>query len=210
MEELRLPSGHVPPNLVEPNYYTRRLLAVLDAIATKRYEVIEHYADSFDPQLNTKIEDLRRFIDDFGGEYLLSTTKAALECLYFNKYEIFDSKGTDYGLIKLLTCLSGGIVTINISYPYPLIHFFTLDGGILPNGQDLQDELNPQTPLTVPKWIPTLLDDSWSAYYYTLVNITIASSTDTSQVFTDFIKRIVPLYGWYIDPNSSTINVNYI
>jgi len=209
MRELKKISGHIPPSIMENNPNLRSLCNVLDAVVDARNAEIENYEESYHPLTNAKIEDLRRFILEFGGDFLISTPKVSLECLYFNKYSIFSRKGTEWGLIKLLECLSQGTVTIEYNIPYPLIHFFTLDGGILPNGQNLEDELDPQSPLTDPLLIPTLLDGSWEDYY-SEITITIEDSQDTSSVFTDFVKKVVPLYSWFVDSNSSTINVNYI
>lgn len=204
--ELKYFRGQVPPEIHDFNVYARKLCAVLDGILDKRYEVIEEYKKFFDPRLVYKIEHLRRYVDDFGGEYLLNTPRAALECLYMHKYDIFSAKGTQDGFVQWLECLTRGTVT---SYTFtsalPLLHFYDLDGGVLPNGQDLADELDGVT-YTPPNYIATLLGGSWSDYYKT-IDVTIDSPYVNNAAFIAFLQTVIPLYTPAIDPENTTINV---
>jgi hypothetical protein len=210
MDELRYIGNHIPPDLVAANPDLQKLVQVIDGITQARLNELLNYTNSYDPQLVTQIQDLRSFIDEFHGEYLLTTTKAQLECRYFNKYSIFSRKGTDAGLIMLIKCLSSAsMVTLSYTLGLPLITFFTIDSGILPSPQDIANEVNFQAPLTSPVWVATLLGGSWSDYYDT-ITINITGSSDTSAAFTQLLETLIPLYAWFFDAGACTITINYI
>ena len=200
--------NHVPPDIMDRNIYVKRLFNLLDQLVAFRKGQMEIFEDSFEPLLDEKLRELRLFVDEFGGEYLNTTPKKCLECLYFNKYKIFSSKGTVVGLTQLLTCLTlSPNVVVTYSLPLPLINLTTLDSGVLPEGLDIKNELSGL--YTPPGYVPTLLDGSWSDYYTSII-IDITTPYDTSAGFKDFLLRIVPFYLLACDTQSTTIIINFI
>lgn len=214
--DLTYVDAHIPESLYASNPYMQKLVAVFNAMVDYRKEQLDRYSDSFDPQIEYRLETLRKHIDEFNGEYVdivpsgmgvpgEITQRWALERFYLNKRYIFSCKGTAEGFRRLIWCLCNGIVTVlTHTVPNPLLHFSNLQGSVLPNGQDLADELGGV--MNPPKIIPTLFDTSWLPLYNN-VYVKIKHSTDTSIYFNTFVKNLVPLYLTAIDENSSNITI---
>lgn len=199
---------HIPPQILESNPYALRMATMLDEMVAIREQEIARYEERFHPSLIYDIKTLRKYIDDFKGEYLLTTSRASLECLYFHKYDIFSQKGTAKGLERLLKCLAGAEdVTVTYLLPPPLISFSTLDDSVLPNGQDIFDELDGATAFNPPKWVATLLGDSWLPYYGAMTVDIHTIGITLSPTFLAWVLDLLPNYLAGIDPDSTTITL---
>lgn len=187
--------NHVPQVLRESNPNVDKLLDIFQELTEFVGSEISKYSRSFDPFTADTIEWVRKFVDDFGGQYLLNTHRESLECLYKNKNYIYSKKGTEAALNRVLNCYLApyncSVFSIEYTRGYPLIHFFTLDGGILPEGQDIADELNGV--YDPPKYVPTILDNSWLTYYKSCV-VEISCTQFLGTEFIEFLKYIVYLF----------------
>jgi len=193
-------SQHIPPGILESPYAKEliKFLSVLESIADVEIEQIQEYVKSFNI-ITASLEKTRVFVDDFDGEYLLSTSKKVLETLFNNKKKFYSTRGTETTLIDILECYlqqySGTVDSLTYNIGYPLIHFSSLDSGILPEGQDLADELGGA--MTPTKLIPTLLDGSWSNYYKTIViELSGASFSDS---FLNLLKLVIYLFTPFLE-----------
>jgi hypothetical protein len=203
-------TGHIPPEIQESNLNVRKLADVLDGMQQLKEAQVEKYADSFNPRTAHNIETLRYYVDEWGGEYLPDTPHRALECLYLHKDFIFSMLGTQAGLRQWLECITGGGIISDLVYtpPYPYIHFHTLGDGVLPNGQDIANEMAPPEGRN-PYLIPTLLADSW-AQGYSKLTVTITGAYDTSDNFKNWLIDILPRYLPNGDKYTTIITLNLL
>lgn len=200
--------AHIPDTIYLGNPTVQQFVAVANGMLEERAKNIERYTRSFDPQLEYETRILKLYIDEFKGEYLPDVTRGVLECLYLHKREIFSKKGTIEGLKRLFACLcSSTDISVEYTASKPLLHSFDISGGVLPEGQDLANELDGTK--VPPIYVPTLLDGSWSDYYTTIV-IEVSGSNRTDIEFKNFLLSIVPLYVTMVDKNSSSITLNFI
>ena len=199
-------SNHIPSDLLEKNANAVKLAKVLDGMIDRKQVEIYKYEDRYDPSRTHTLETLRNFVDEFNGEYRPDSPRKVLECLYYNKWNIYGKKGTEYSLTTWLECVTLGTVTnVTFNPPCPIIHFASLDSGILPNGQDLQWELDNGQPDFK---IPTLLDDTWGIYY-TSAEITIDSPYISTDEFKDWVLTHIYKYLPVSDPNTTIVTINF-
>jgi hypothetical protein len=204
--------GHVPEGIYTSNIYVSKFINILDELLLEKQSAILKYCNSENPSLIGDINVLKKFVDDFAGDYFGLNTIYVLEQLYFYKHYIFSRKGTEEGLIKFLEIVTeGDVLAVDYSnIAKNLLHFNTLDGGILPEGEDLAFELfaefNGYDP---PRYVATLLDDSWESYYGVL-SITIVDPFLDTPEFKKFLKFCVCKYLGLGDIGSLTVTINFI
>lgn len=191
---------HLPDKLKE-NPSTVSFLGLMQAIQELKDTEIAKFVDSYNPYLADN-DTLMRLAKDSGQEYISTFTKKQLEGLYIRRGEIYDKKGTKDGLKALLEVLTErDIISIEYTSSYPLLHFTTLKGSILPNGEDLKAEDDGTFV------IPTLLGGSWTNYNNSLT-ITFSGEAFDYQ-FDTWLKSIIPLYTPDGDDNSLSITFLY-
>jgi hypothetical protein len=209
MARLGLYSGHVPPELAEQNDLVGKLLQVLDGLQERKEQEVRRYADSFDPRTAHDLQTLRHYVDEWGGEYRTDTSHASLECLYLHKDFIFNMRGTHAGLRQWLQCISQAEeVAVDYTPPYPFLHFHTLPDGVLPDGQDIANELSPPEGKR-PYLVPTLLGDTWAHGYSTVV-VTLTNAYNKSDDFARWLEKTLPRYLPGGDENTINITVNLL
>lgn len=193
---------HIPKEITDRNAYAAKLADLLDGMGDIKKEQINRFEDSFDPRLS-EISELKKRVDSFGGEYPNSATRKTLECLYFHKWDIYAQKGSRKGFEQWLTCVCGGTLNQVVYTPgYHLIHFQTIQAGMLPEGQQIAAEENGTGQKN-----PRLLEGSWNLNYGQVL-VEVTGATDTSQLFKDWLIKQIPNYLPMTDPNTVTITLN--
>lgn len=188
--------GHTPPAILDANPAARALVHVLDGLQGYKSLQMQEYVAHYDPRKTDNIATLRKYVDEYEGEYRPDTPASSLECLWLHKGLIFGRKGTMKGLLQWLTCICGARrVLVAYEGPWPFLHFQTMEGGVLPNGEDLYNEKNAGFK------IPTLLDNSW-LIGYSRVTITIFGSYNTSAEFMQWLIDLLPRYLPMVDGQS--------
>ena len=198
--------NYLPEKLLE-NTNTDKFLDVVQALMDSEIAEIEKYERSFNPQLTDTVEGVRKYVKEFNGEYLLETTRKVLECLYNNKNNFYSHKGTEANLTAILNCYlqQYSITVTRIDYfrGYPFLNFWNLDAGVLPNGQDLADELDGL--YSPDKYVVTLLGNDWIIHYKSI--IVQLSLSLPNELVTTFIKNIIFLFSPMLESiNSICIN----
>ncbi len=208
MAELGKFQYHIPEKILANNPSLQRFVRVLDGMVARKDLMVEKYAASYDPRLAEDIQTLRYYVDEFGGEYRGDHPKKCLECLYLNKWDIYARKGTKIGLVRWLECITAGKVTrLVYKAGAPYIHFFNLNGGILPNGKDLQRELDPEF-ADENFLIPTLIGGSWLSSY-SKFELTIDNPYNITADFRDWLLRVLPKYLPVSDPRTMYLLITF-
>ena len=118
--------NHIPEALYSKNTNVVKFINIIQALQDIVDAGVFSYGRGFSPLTADTIEWVRKFVDDFGGDYLLQTQRKTLECLYLNKNYIYSRKGTKEALERILTCFISpfGCYVDSITYTnsYPLIH----------------------------------------------------------------------------------------
>lgn len=204
MEQLGRFDGHVPPAILANNSAARGLVRVLDGLQAYKEQQIEQYVEHFDPRRTENTTVLRQYVDEYEGEYRPDTPDSALECLVMNKGTIFGRKGTRKGLVQWLRCITGASsVTVTYEGPFPFLHFHTLEGSVLPNGQDLLAEK------TQGYKIPTLLADTWLTGYTNVV-ISILGGYNQTEEFKAWLLAVLPKYLPMVDGQSLNARIRFV
>ena len=188
--------AHVPPAILDDNENLDAFLDVLNGMLKVREEELEVYAKSFYYPAVSRIQTVRRYIDEYGGEYTDAMSINCLDKLYRSYNDIYSKKGTKSGaelLLDRLFCVPDGTTTINFfSKGKPLILFDDYRyKDQLPNGEDLAAEL--LAPIGEETYVRTLLDDTW-AHSTDVTEISVPNLGSYSVEFLDFIKRTLVLY----------------
>lgn len=203
---------HIPDE-IKSHKPVEKMLKVLQGMVDYKQEALDEYAESFLYPMVYQIEQLRRWVDNFGGEYLESTPRPALDCLIRHSAFIFASKGTLIGLQTLLLCLVedgiciGASVAINSFELWKPLILFDDDRpyDVLPEGVDLEGELITLPPL----YAPTLLDDTWEDTKSHLT-MTINTCAELQKSYRIFLHSILHLYVPMIARDNLVFNITYI
>ena len=205
--------AQTPPDILKNNNEVQKFLDVFNGMLEIRKESLDNYVRRFFYPVVSDIRLMRRYVDEWNAEYLETSSRLCIDCLYRNYSYIYSRKGTISGVKKLLQCLFYvdvlPIITIDeYTGGKPLIlsdDYLFVDW--LPEGQDIADEVNALSGQEI--WCPTLLADTW-LHSYTTVTITVQVNYTPSPQFLDFIKSVLVLYLPMVNPDILTININTI
>lgn len=204
--------NHIPDNTLKDNVNVQKYLEVLQGMLEVEETEIDRYMRRYLFPLVAEIGTMRRFVDEWNAEYLATSTKYCIDCLYRNYFKIYSGKGTEQGLNQLLICLFTEIDTPTVrvtkyTQGKPLILFD--DDRVydwLPEGLDIAMEIEAQAGEEV--WCPTLLDDTWEHTQSTIV-ISIADLGYTpSPSLLSFIQNVIILYLPMISKQQINIELN--
>jgi hypothetical protein len=156
---------------------------------------------------------MRRYVDEWNAEYLETSSRLCIDCLYRNYHYIYSRKGTISGIKRLLKCLfyvdfEPTVEVISYHTGKPLIlsdDFLFVDW--LPEGQDIENEIGATAGEEL--WCPTLLDETWLDTYTTF-EVTIGLNYVPTEEFLAFIRAVLALYLPMVNPDILTININTI
>ena len=206
-------NSHVPDGITADNHNLNKFLGVFDAMLKIRKDELDNYVRRFYYPAVSDIRLMRRYVDEWDAEYLETSTRLCVDCLYRNYSYIYSRKGTISGIKKLLQCLFYvdvlPVVTID-SYTTgkPLIlSDDRLFVDWLPNGADIQAEVGATAGEEV--WCPTLLGDTW-LNSYTVIGITVTVNYTPTKEFIKFIKSVLYLYLPMVNPDILEINITTI
>lgn len=211
MEKLNTYHGHTPPDILKNNPDVSSFLDVFNGMLNIRRNELDNYVRRFFYPAVSDIRLMRRYVDEWDAEYLDTSTKLCIDCLYRNYNTIYSSKGTALGIKTLLKCLfyvdEIPVVTIDeFQGGKPLIlsdYFLFVDW--LPEGQDIANEILPDEENKL--YCPTLLDDTW-LHSYTNVVITVGVNYVPTAEFIEFIKSVLVLYLPMVNPEILNITIN--
>lgn len=204
---------HIPDEIRKNNNNLNKLLKVLDGMLKVRKDELFNYTRNFLYPLVSDIRIMRRYVDEWRAEYTEESNRLCLDCLYRKYFDIYSRKGTEQGLIYLLTCLfwvdDEPTITIDEYVGGKPLILFDDDApyDVLPNGQDIANEVLATAGNEV--WCPTLLDDTW-VHCYTSITITIDIPYTPTPEFIEFIKSVIVLYLPMVSPDFTVINLNFI
>lgn len=206
-------NSHVPDGITADNHNLNKFLGVFDEMLKIRKDELDNYVRRFYYPAVSDIRLMRRYVDEWDAEYLETSTRLCVDCLYRNYSYIYSRKGTISGIKKLLQCLFYvdvlPVITID-SYTTgkPLIlSDDRLFVDWLPNGADIQAEVGATAGEEV--WCPTLLGDTW-LNSYTVIGITVTVNYTPTEEFIKFIKSVLYLYLPMVNPDILEINITTI
>jgi hypothetical protein len=199
---------HVPEDLLTDNPNLNAFLDVLNGMLTIRESELAVYAKSFYFPAVTRIQTVRRYIDEYGGEYTDGMSIQCLEKLYNSYNDIYSRKGTKKGveiLLDRLFCVADGTITVNFfEKGKPLILFDDYRyKDQLPNGEDLAGEL--EAAAGEETYVRTLLDDTW-LHSRDSFEVTVPNVGTYSDTFLDFVRGVLYLYLPMVNPNNIKID----
>jgi len=203
--------AHVPEGIQKDNHTVLNFLEVFDGLLKIRAEELDNYTRSFYFPAVSDIRIMRRYVDEWDAEYLETSSRLCIDCLYRNYHYIYSRKGTVSGVKRLLTCLFYDtqvpvVSGISFSGGKPLIlSDDTLFVDWLPEGADIQAELGAVVGSKV--WCPTLLDNTWLDSYTTF-SVTIALNYIPTPKFIEFVKSVLVLYLPMVNTDILTIDIN--
>lgn len=202
---------HTPPDILHENQEVKKFLDIFDGMLNTRREELDNFVRRFYYPAVSDIRLMRRFVDEWDAEYLDTSSKLCIDCLYRNYHYIYSSKGTARGIKRLLECLFYDDVR-------PIVTLDSFEGGKplilsddsifvdhLPNGEDLADEVDADPGEEL--WVPTLLGGTW-LHHYTKVTITVGVNYVPTPEFLEFIKSVLTLYLPMVNPDILSITIN--
>lgn len=196
--ELNNFTSQVPPNTLQNNNL-KMFLQVLDGMLRVREDELENYMRSFYYPATKNEATSKRYLDEWGAEYIVVDNIKNLDCLYNNYQYIYYGKGTYFALKTMLKCLfkvddttEVTIGDLNLGKPIILTDDFQFVDW-LPSGQDIANEV---VNVGINKiWCPTLLGGSWLPHHSSLtITVTNTQSVEYSSEFLKYIKQIIINY----------------
>lgn len=205
--------NQVPEAILAGNKPLEKFLGVFEGMLKIRKDELDTYVRNFYYPAVADIRIMRRYVDEWNAEYLETSSRLCIDCLYRNYHYIYSRKGTISGIKRLLKCLFyvdfiPEITVISYQTGKPLIlsdDFLFVDW--LPEGQDISNEIDAD--LGDELWCPTLLDNTWLDTY-TVFTVTIGLNYVPTAEFLDFIRAVLALYLPMVNPDILTININTV
>lgn len=198
--ELNSFAKHIPPETLSNNNDNLKMFVeLLDGMLRIREDELESYMRSFYYPANTSGNLIKRYLDEWGAEYLVVENIKNLDCLYQNYQYIYYGKGTYFALKTMLKCLfkvdeTTEVTISDLVLGKPIIltdDYQFLDW--LPSGQDIANEVVNTGSDKV--WCPTLLGGSWLPHHSTLtITVTNTQIVGYSDEFLKYIKQIIINY----------------
>ena len=97
--------SHVPEGILADNHNLEKFLGVFEGMLKIRKDELDNYVRRFYYPAVSDIRIMRRYVDEWDAEYLETSTRLCVDCLYRNYSYIYSRKGTVSGIKKLLQCL---------------------------------------------------------------------------------------------------------